>query len=180
MVLLQQLLVSHARVTAFLCFSFRRQLSALFGCLCKAIISLVLKLVSVAVVGLSLSLQNLIPDSKALSLTSWKSSLQSPCSLVKVARSGDRVIALHVLNPNTGEGKSTLLSLVKTFDSMLAAYDGFCNLKQVPISNFAILFSFCLFFPKSNSRLVPDKILENLSKYDLNGLDSERIQKYQI
>ncbi|GFS40256.1 kinase with adenine nucleotide alpha hydrolases-like domain-containing protein [Actinidia rufa] len=71
------------------------------------------------------------------------------CALVKVARSGDRVIALHVLNPIT-EGKSTLaslgfrvtsdltkvdtsLSLVKTFDSMLAAYEGFCSLKQVDL-----------------------------------------------
>lgn len=29
------------------------------------------------------------------------------------------------------EGKSTLLSLVKSFDSVLSAYEGFCNLKQV-------------------------------------------------
>ena len=29
------------------------------------------------------------------------------------------------------EGKLTLLSLVKSFDSMLSAYEGFCNLKQV-------------------------------------------------
>lgn len=30
-----------------------------------------------------------------------------------------------------GDGKSSLLSLVKAFDSVLAAYKGFCNLKQV-------------------------------------------------
>ncbi|KAL2458120.1 Protein kinase protein with adenine nucleotide alpha hydrolase-like domain [Abeliophyllum distichum] len=29
------------------------------------------------------------------------------------------------------EGKASLLSLVKTFDSVLAAYEGFCNLKQL-------------------------------------------------
>lgn len=28
-------------------------------------------------------------------------------------------------------GKSSLLSLVKAFDSVLAVYEGFCNLKQV-------------------------------------------------
>ena len=33
------------------------------------------------------------------------------------------------------DGKSSLLSLVKAFDSVLAVYDGFCNLKQVPISH---------------------------------------------
>ena len=30
-----------------------------------------------------------------------------------------------------GVGKSSLLSLVKAFDSVLAVYKGFCNLKQV-------------------------------------------------
>lgn len=34
------------------------------------------------------------------------------------------------------EDKTSLLSLVKTFDSVLAAYEGFCNLKQV----FLVLF----------------------------------------
>lgn len=29
------------------------------------------------------------------------------------------------------DGKSSLLSLVKAFDSVLAVYEGFCNLKQV-------------------------------------------------
>ncbi|KAH6784823.1 kinase with adenine nucleotide alpha hydrolases-like domain-containing protein [Perilla frutescens var. hirtella] len=62
-------------------------------------------------------------DSRSKELLTW--------ALVKVAQSGDRVIALHVLDPNAD--KSDLLSLVKTFDSMLAAYEGFCNLKQVDL-----------------------------------------------
>ncbi|KAL1535104.1 protein kinase STUNTED-like [Salvia divinorum] len=62
-------------------------------------------------------------DSRSKELLTW--------ALVKVAQTGDRVIALHVLNPNVE--KSDLLSLVKTFDSMLAAYEGFCNLKQVDL-----------------------------------------------
>uniref|UniRef100_A0A5B6YIL7 Protein kinase domain-containing protein n=1 Tax=Davidia involucrata TaxID=16924 RepID=A0A5B6YIL7_DAVIN len=72
---------------------------------------------TVVVVGVKL-------DSRSRELLTW--------ALVKVAQSGDRVIALHVLNPST-EGKSTLLSLIKTFDSVLAAYEGFCNLKQVDL-----------------------------------------------
>ncbi|KAL2503625.1 Protein kinase protein with adenine nucleotide alpha hydrolase-like domain [Abeliophyllum distichum] len=57
-------------------------------------------------------------------------------ALVKVAQAGDRVIALHVLNNNEivdRDGKSSLLSLVKAFDSILAVYEGFCNLKQVDL-----------------------------------------------
>lgn len=57
-------------------------------------------------------------------------------ALVKVAQPGDRVIALHVLNNNEivdRDGKSSLLSLVKAFDSVLAVYEGFCNLKQVDL-----------------------------------------------
>lgn len=34
-------------------------------------------------------------------------------------------------------GKSSLLSLVKAFDSVLAVYEGFCNLKQVTFSKFS-------------------------------------------
>ncbi|CAN6721023.1 unnamed protein product [Malus baccata var. baccata] len=62
-------------------------------------------------------------DSKSRELLTW--------ALVKVAQPGDRVIALHVLGKN--DGKSSLLSLVKAFDSVLAVYDGFCNLKQVDL-----------------------------------------------
>ncbi|XP_057795667.1 protein kinase STUNTED [Salvia miltiorrhiza] len=57
-------------------------------------------------------------------------------ALVKVAQAGDRVIALHVLKNNEivdRDGKSSLLSLVKAFDSILEVYEGFCNLKQVDL-----------------------------------------------
>ncbi|TQE06834.1 hypothetical protein C1H46_007551 [Malus baccata] len=67
-------------------------------------------------------------DSKSRELLTW--------ALVKVAQPGDRVIALHVLGKNEivdRDGKSSLLSLVKAFDSVLAVYDGFCNLKQVDL-----------------------------------------------
>jgi hypothetical protein len=33
-------------------------------------------------------------------------------------------------------GTGSVLSLVKTFDSLLAVYEGFCNLKQVPYLHF--------------------------------------------
>ncbi|XP_071737789.1 protein kinase STUNTED-like isoform X2 [Rutidosis leptorrhynchoides] len=36
-------------------------------------------------------------------------------------------------HPVDHDGKSSLLSLVKAFDSILAVYDGFCNLKQVDL-----------------------------------------------
>lgn len=61
-------------------------------------------------------------DPRSRELLTW--------ALVKVAEPGDLVIALHVLDPAT-EGAASLLSLVKTFDSVLAVYEGFCNLKQV-------------------------------------------------
>ncbi|XAR62218.1 Non-specific serine/threonine protein kinase [Bertholletia excelsa] len=74
---------------------------------------------AVVLVGLRL-------DASSRGLLTW--------ALVNVARSGDRVIALHVLDPQTGnEGKSTLISLVQTFDSVVAAYEGFCSLKQVDL-----------------------------------------------
>ncbi|XP_073045353.1 protein kinase STUNTED-like [Primulina eburnea] len=71
---------------------------------------------AVVVVGVKL-------DSRSRELLTW--------ALVKVAQTGDRVIALHVLDPSTD--KTSLISLVKTFDSVLAAYEGFCNLKQVDL-----------------------------------------------
>ncbi|PON60136.1 Serine/threonine protein kinase [Parasponia andersonii] len=67
-------------------------------------------------------------DSPSRELLTW--------ALVKVAQPGDCVIALHVLGKNEildREGKSTLLSLVKAFDSVLAVYESFCNLKQVDL-----------------------------------------------
>lgn len=71
---------------------------------------------AVVVVGVKL-------DSRSKELLTW--------ALVKAASSGDRVIALHILDPDAD--KTSLLSLVKTFDSVLAAYEGFCNLKQVDL-----------------------------------------------
>ncbi|XP_023511427.1 brassinosteroid LRR receptor kinase BRI1-like [Cucurbita pepo subsp. pepo] len=67
-------------------------------------------------------------DSHSRELLTW--------ALVKVAQPGDLVIALHVLGNDeivNRDGKSSLLSLVKTFDSVLAVYEGFCNLKQVDL-----------------------------------------------
>ncbi|CAN1176023.1 Protein kinase STUNTED [Linum perenne] len=67
-------------------------------------------------------------DSMSRELLTW--------ALVKVAEPGDCVIALHVLDNNQivdRDGKSSLLSLVKAFDSVLAVYEGFCNLKQVDL-----------------------------------------------
>ncbi|KAJ7006560.1 receptor-like serine/threonine-protein kinase [Populus alba x Populus x berolinensis] len=67
-------------------------------------------------------------DSMSRELLTW--------ALVKVAQPGDTVIALHVLGSNEivdREGKSSLLSLVKAFDPVLAVYEGFCNLKQVDL-----------------------------------------------
>ncbi|KAK3016036.1 hypothetical protein RJ639_005296 [Escallonia herrerae] len=67
-------------------------------------------------------------DSQSRELLTW--------ALVKVAQPGDSVIALHVLSNNEivdRDGKSSLLSLVKAFDSVLAVYEGFCNLKQVDL-----------------------------------------------
>ncbi|XP_074262962.1 protein kinase STUNTED [Silene latifolia] len=65
-------------------------------------------------------------DAQSKELLTW--------SLVKVAQPGDLVIALHVLPSNEivdQNGKSSLLSLVKAFDSILGVYEGFCNLRQV-------------------------------------------------
>lgn len=65
-------------------------------------------------------------DSASRELLTW--------ALVKVSQPGDLVVALHVLGNDEivdRNGKSSLLSLVKAFDSVLAVYEGFCNLKQV-------------------------------------------------
>lgn len=63
-------------------------------------------------------------DGESRELLAW--------ALVKVAQPGDHIIALHVLDTIT-ESTGSLLSLVKTFDSMLSVYEGFCNLKQVDL-----------------------------------------------
>ncbi|KAI3707574.1 hypothetical protein L6452_26200 [Arctium lappa] len=67
-----------------------------------------------------------ILDSHSRELLTW--------ALVKEAQPGDRVVALHILTNNgilDRDGKSSLLSLVNSFDSVLVVYEGFCNLKQV-------------------------------------------------
>ncbi|KAI3686884.1 hypothetical protein L1987_80573 [Smallanthus sonchifolius] len=67
-------------------------------------------------------------DSQSRELLTW--------TLVKQAQPGDSVIALHILTNNEivdRDGKSSLLSLVNSFDSILAVYEGFCNLKQVDL-----------------------------------------------
>ncbi|GER49147.1 kinase family protein [Striga asiatica] len=67
-------------------------------------------------------------DAQSRELLTW--------ALVKVAEAGDRVVALHVLDNNeivNRDGKSSLLSMVKAFDSILEVYEGFCNLKQVDL-----------------------------------------------
>ncbi|XAR49594.1 Non-specific serine/threonine protein kinase [Bertholletia excelsa] len=67
-------------------------------------------------------------DSPSRELLTW--------TLVKAAQPGDRVFALHVVSDNETvdrDGKSSFLSLVKSFDSVLAVYEGFCNLKQVDL-----------------------------------------------
>lgn len=43
------------------------------------------------------------------------------------------------------DGKSSLLSLVKAFDSVLAVYEGFCNLKQVLFSSHFFVLLFLMF-----------------------------------
>lgn len=67
-------------------------------------------------------------DGQSRELLTW--------SLVKMAQPGDLVVALHVLGSDEivdQDGKSSLLSLVKAFDSVLGVYEGFCNLKQVDL-----------------------------------------------
>ncbi|XP_056159218.1 protein kinase STUNTED-like isoform X2 [Syzygium oleosum] len=64
-------------------------------------------------------------DGESRELLTW--------ALVKVARPGDRVIALHVLEEAASIGTASFLSLVKAFDSVIAVYEGFCHLKQVDL-----------------------------------------------
>ncbi|KAM0042190.1 putative protein kinase RLK-Pelle-RLCK-VI family [Helianthus debilis subsp. tardiflorus] len=67
-------------------------------------------------------------DEQSRELLTW--------TLVTQAQAGDRVVAVHIVTNNEIvdlEGKSSLLSLVNSFDSVLAVYEGFCNLKQVDL-----------------------------------------------
>ncbi|KAG0480530.1 hypothetical protein HPP92_011388 [Vanilla planifolia] len=59
-------------------------------------------------------------------------------ALVKVAHTGDRVIALHVIPSvhevaDSFENPSFLISLVDAFDDVLNDYEGFCKLKQIDL-----------------------------------------------
>ncbi|XP_010521198.1 PREDICTED: receptor-like kinase LIP2 [Tarenaya hassleriana] len=64
------------------------------------------------------------PDERRREVLTW--------ALVNVARPGDRIVALHVLDYAV-DGSASLISLVRTFDSMLGVYESFCNLKQVDL-----------------------------------------------
>ncbi|XP_013621373.1 PREDICTED: probable receptor-like protein kinase At3g17420 isoform X1 [Brassica oleracea var. oleracea] len=74
--------------------------------------------------GSALVIVGVNPDEWSREVLTW--------SLVNVARPGDRIIALHVLDYSL-EGSTSLISLVKTFDTMLGVYESFCNLKQVDL-----------------------------------------------
>ncbi|XP_050207022.1 protein kinase STUNTED-like isoform X2 [Mercurialis annua] len=63
-------------------------------------------------------------DGESRELLTW--------ALMKVSKPGDRLIALHVITEFVG-ATASLLSLLNTFDSLLAVYEGFCNLKQVDL-----------------------------------------------
>uniref|UniRef100_A0A1D1XSR4 Receptor-like cytosolic serine/threonine-protein kinase RBK2 n=1 Tax=Anthurium amnicola TaxID=1678845 RepID=A0A1D1XSR4_9ARAE len=76
-------------------------------------------------------------DAQSRELLTW--------ALVKVAEPGDRVVALHILPSGAAAAadcsdadgnpasSSSLVSLIKSFDSVLAVYEGFCNLKQIDL-----------------------------------------------
>ncbi|CAN6859650.1 unnamed protein product [Brassica oleracea] len=74
--------------------------------------------------GSALVIVGVNPDEWSREVLTW--------SLVNVARPGDRIIALHVLDYSL-EGSTSLISLVKTFDTMLGVYESFCNLKQANV-----------------------------------------------
>ncbi|KAL1204051.1 Protein kinase STUNTED [Cardamine amara subsp. amara] len=74
--------------------------------------------------GSSLLIVGVKPDEWSREVLTW--------SLVNVARPGDRIVALHVLDYSL-EGSASLISLVKSFDTMLGVYESFCNLKQVDL-----------------------------------------------
>ncbi|CAL0327744.1 unnamed protein product [Lupinus luteus] len=63
-------------------------------------------------------------DDRSTELLTW--------TLVNVAVPGDLVIALHVLE-TIPAGTASVLSLLKSFDSVISGYNGFCNLQQVEL-----------------------------------------------
>ncbi|CAH2043599.1 unnamed protein product [Thlaspi arvense] len=74
--------------------------------------------------GSALVIVGVKPDEWSREVLTW--------SLVNVARPGDRIVALHVLDYSL-EGTTSLVSLVRNFDTMLGVYESFCNLKQVDL-----------------------------------------------
>ncbi|XP_010444316.1 PREDICTED: putative proline-rich receptor-like protein kinase PERK11 isoform X3 [Camelina sativa] len=74
--------------------------------------------------GSALLIVGVKPDEWSREVLTW--------SLVNVARPGDRIVALHVLDYSL-EGSTSLISLVRSFDTMLGVYESFCNLKQVDL-----------------------------------------------
>ncbi|CAH8280732.1 unnamed protein product [Arabidopsis lyrata] len=74
--------------------------------------------------GSALLIVGVKPDEWSREVLTW--------SLVNVARPGDRIVALHVLDYSL-EGSTSLISLVRNFDTMLGVYESFCNLKQVDL-----------------------------------------------
>ncbi|CAH8342600.1 unnamed protein product [Eruca vesicaria subsp. sativa] len=75
--------------------------------------------------GSSLVIVGVNPDEWSREVLTW--------SLVNVARPGDRIIALHVIDYSL-EGSTSLISLVRSFDTMLSVYESFCNLKQASLT----------------------------------------------
>lgn len=63
-------------------------------------------------------------DQQSKELLTW--------ALVKIAHPNDRVVALHVL-PSSSNYASDGNSIDKDLESMLTAYEGFCNLKQIDL-----------------------------------------------
>lgn len=63
------------------------------------------------------------------------------------------------------DGKSSLLSLVKAFDSVLAVYEGFCNLKQVCFFFNIFFFSLSLFWLVGKWRNLTERKKKNLLFY---------------
>ncbi|CAH8346269.1 unnamed protein product [Eruca vesicaria subsp. sativa] len=75
--------------------------------------------------GSALVIIGVKPDEWSREVLTW--------SLVNVARPGDRIVALHVLDYSLEGGSTSLVSLVRSFDTMLGVYESFCNLKQVDL-----------------------------------------------
>ncbi|ONK73287.1 uncharacterized protein A4U43_C04F29360 [Asparagus officinalis] len=71
-------------------------------------------------------------DQQSKELLTW--------ALVKIAHPGDQVIALHILPSSSSsipasdpDGNSLSSSIDRDLESMLAVYEGFCNLKQIDL-----------------------------------------------